>query len=115
MKILHIDETFHPNYGYQANPLAKFQRAQGHEVTIATVEKKWLYPVYRSFGDDGTGLEEADAYYENTTGVKIIRVAAKGYVMRRLVPLLANHRTDRCRVPLYVFSRFRVRVPVFSG
>lgn len=85
MKILYIDETFHPNYGYQSNPLAKFQQAQGHEVTIATVEKKWLYPVYRSFGDDGTGLEEADAHYENTTGVKIIRVPAKGYFLRRLV------------------------------
>ena len=85
MKILYIDETFHPSYGYQANPLAKFQQAQGHEVIIATVEKKWMYPVYRSFGDDGTGLEEADARYERDTGVKIIRVPAKGYVARRLV------------------------------
>lgn len=85
MKILYIDETFHPSYGYQANPLAKFQQAQGHEVVIATVEKKWMYPVYRSFGDDGTGLEEADARYERDTGVKIIRVPAKRYVARRLV------------------------------
>ena len=85
MKILHIDETFHPSYGYQCNPLAKFQRKQGHEVTIATVEKKWIYPVYKTFGDDGSGLEEADERYEHTTGVKIIRMPAKGYVMGRLV------------------------------
>ena len=56
MRILHVDETFHPSYGYQANPLAKFQQKQGHEVYIATVEKKWLYPVYRTFNDDGSGL-----------------------------------------------------------
>ena len=85
MKILHVDETFHPSYGYQANPLAKFQQAQGNEVYIATVEKKWLYPVFRAFSDDGSGLEEADARYEAETGVKIIRVHAKGYYMRRLI------------------------------
>ena len=85
MKILHVDETFHPSYGYQANPLAKFQQAQGNEVYIATVEKKWLYPVFMAFRDDGSGLEEADARYEKETGVKIIRVHAKGYFLRRLV------------------------------
>ncbi len=85
MKILHVDETFHPSYGYQANPLAKFQQAQGNEVYILTVEKKWLYPIYRAFRDDGSGLEEADARYEADTGVKIVRAHAKGYFMRRLV------------------------------
>ncbi len=85
MKILHIDETFHPNFGYHCNPLAKFQQAQGHTVYIATVEKKWLYPLYKVFRENGSGLEEADAHYENTTGVKIVRVSAKGYYMRRLL------------------------------
>lgn len=85
MKILHIDETFHPNFGYHCNPLAKFQQAQGHTVTIVTVEKEWLYPLYKVFREDGSGLEEADQRYEETTGVKIIRVEAKGYFKRRLV------------------------------
>lgn len=49
MKILHIDETFHPSYGYQVNPLAKFQQHQGNEVYIATVDKEHLYPVYKEF------------------------------------------------------------------
>ena len=39
MRILHVDETFHPAFGYQCNPLAKFQRMQGHEVIILTVKK----------------------------------------------------------------------------
>ena len=85
MKILHIDETFHPNFGYHCNPLAKFQSALGHEVIIATVEKKWLYPLYKAFRENGDGLESADQRYEEATGVKIIRVEAIGYYKRRLV------------------------------
>ena len=85
MKILHVDETFHPAFGYQANPLAKFQQKQGNEVYIATPTKEFLYPVYKEFGDDGHDLEEKDKLYEKETGVKIIRVPAKGYFLRRLV------------------------------
>ena len=85
MKILHIDETFHPSYGYQVNPLAKFQQRQGNEVYIATVDKEHLYPVYKEFGDSGETLDQEDKVYEDATGVKIIRVKAKGYYFRRLV------------------------------
>lgn len=85
MKILHIDETFHPAFGYQANPLAKFQQKQGNDVYIATPTKEFLYPVYHEFGDYGEHLAEQDAAYEKTTGVKIIRIPAKGYFMKRLV------------------------------
>jgi len=85
MRILHIDETFHPSYGYQVNPLAKFQQKQGNDVFIATPTKEYLYPVYKEFGDDGSKLAEEDNTYETTTGVKIIRVPAKGYFMKRLI------------------------------
>ncbi len=84
MKILHVDETFHPAYGYQANPLAKFQQKQGNDVYIATPTKDFLYPVYKDFGDDGSDLEEQDKQYMDSTGVQIIRVPAKGYIMGRL-------------------------------
>lgn len=85
MKILHVDETFHPAFGYQANPLAKFQQKQGHEVYILTPIKEFLYPVYHEFGDYGEHLVEQDAAYEQSTGVKIIRIPAKRYFMKRLV------------------------------
>lgn len=85
MKILHVDETFHPAFGYQANPLAKFQQKQGNEVYILTPTKEFLYPVYHEFGDYGEHLVEQDAAYEKSTGVKIIRIPAKGYFMKRLV------------------------------
>lgn len=85
MKILHVDETFHPAFGYQANPLAKFQQKQGNEVYIVTPTKEFLYPVYHEFGDHGEHLVEQDVAYEGSTGVKIIRIPAKGYFMKRLV------------------------------
>lgn len=84
MRILHIDETFHPAFGYQCNPLAKFQRMQGHEVIILTVEKKYIYPVYKAFGETGEHLEVQDREYQDKTGVKIIRIPAKGYISNRL-------------------------------
>ena len=84
MRILHVDETFHPAYGYQANPLAKYQQRQGNEVYIAAPTKDYLYPVYKEFGDDGSCLYQQDNDYMESTGVKIIRVPAKGYIMNRL-------------------------------
>lgn len=84
MRILHIDETFHPAFGYQCNPLAKFQKMQGHEVIILTVEKKYIYPVYKAFGETGEHLDEQDRDYQEKTGVEIIRIPAKGYIANRL-------------------------------
>lgn len=85
MKILHVDETFHPAFGYQSNPLAKFQQRQGNEVLIVTPTKEFIYPVYKEFGDNGEHLDQQDKAYEQSTGVKIIRIPAKGYFMKRLV------------------------------
>lgn len=84
MRILHIDETFHPSFGYQCTPLAKFQCSQGNEVFVIAPEAQYIYPVYHSFGEYGEHLAEDDALYENTTGVKVVRVRAKGYIARRL-------------------------------
>lgn len=85
MKIVHVDETFHPSYGYQVNPLAKFQSKQGNEIYILTVSKDHLYPVYKEFGDDGSTVLEEDKIYESETKVKIIRIETKGYFMKRAV------------------------------
>ena len=84
MKILHVDDTFHPNFGYQCTPLAKFQKRSGHEVYVIAPEAKYIYPVYHSFGEYGETLDEDDLRYEIETGVKVVRVNAKGYIMGRL-------------------------------
>jgi len=85
MRIVHIDETFHPQYGYQVNPLAKFQRKAGHEVYIVTVSKDKIYPVYEEFGDRGEDLDRHDAQYEAESGVKIVRVPVRGYISGRAI------------------------------
>ena len=85
MKIVYVDETFHPAYGYQSNPLAKFQQVQGNDVTIVTVYKDQIHPVYREFGDNGESVEKDDEVYQKNTGVKIVRVKTKGYFMHRAV------------------------------
>jgi glycosyltransferase involved in cell wall biosynthesis len=85
MKIIHIDETFHPLYGYQVNPLAKFQSRAGHDVYIVTVSSDMIYPVYKEFGDTGENLEQHDEQYEIESGVKIIRVPVHRYVSGRAI------------------------------
>lgn len=85
MRILHLDETFHPNFGYQCNPLAKFQKKLGNEVYIIAPEAKYIYPVYHNFGEYGDNLDNDDDIYIKNTGVKIIRVKARGYYFRRLL------------------------------
>lgn len=84
MRILHIDETFHPKFGYQCNPLAKFQQKSGDEVYIIAPEKDYIYAVYKEFGEYGDNLEEDDREYTDSTGVKIVRVNAKGMIVNRL-------------------------------
>ena len=85
MRILHVDDTFHPNFGYQCNPLAKFQCKAGNEVYIISPEAKYIYSVYHSFGEYGETLDKDDSIYEQETGVQIVRVKGKGYICGRLI------------------------------
>lgn len=84
MKILHVDETFHPTFGYQVNSLAKYQRMQGHEVYIITTPVDKLRSVFK-FSSDNGHLVEYDKQYEDNTGVKIIRMPVKGFVSNRAI------------------------------
>lgn len=103
MKIVYVDETFHPAYGYQSAPLARFQQRQGHTVVIITVSKDHLHPVYRAFGDDGRTVEQDDAAYEKATGVKIVRVKTFGFFMHRAVYSHALFKAVRDEHPDIVF------------
>lgn len=85
MKIVYVDDTFHPAFGYQSNPLAKFQQKQGHEVVIVTVSKDQIYASFRNFGATEDTVEKDDEYYTKISGVKVIRIPTKGYFMNRAV------------------------------
>jgi len=103
MKIVYVDETFHPAYGYQSNPLAKFQQKQGNEIVIVTVDKEHIHPVYRAFGDTGESVDVDDKCYQDETGVKIVRVKTKGYFMHRAVLTHAVFEVVRDQKPDVVF------------
>ncbi len=103
MKIVYVDETFHPAYGYQSNPLAKFQQAQGNDVCIVTVDHNHLYPVYSDFGDDGSSVLKDDETYQNSTGVRIVRIKTKGYFMSRALISRNMFQAVRSQHPDVVF------------
>lgn len=84
MKILHWDEMFHPNFGYQINVLAKFQAKQGHEVIVMSSDNIGNHPKFSTFGEN-TDLEKADEEFTKKYGVKIIRVPWYGVVSGRVI------------------------------
>lgn len=87
MRILHIDESFHTQYGYHTAPIAKEQVKLGHEVFVLTVEADKLYPVFSEFGDNTSQQQilEYDREFEKEYGVKIVRCKVFGYISYRAV------------------------------
>lgn len=84
VKILHIDETFHPSFGYQINSLAKYQALEGHDITVVTTDVDHLHVAFR-FSSDNDHIEQMDREYEQKTGVRIVRVPVSRYISNRAV------------------------------
>lgn len=84
MKILNIEDFFHPNAGYQINIIPKYLSKFGHDVTIVTSEMdKVPEGLTAFFGRDN--IEKFDKEYEELTGVKIIRLPIKCFFSGRAV------------------------------
>ena len=84
MNIVHIEDFFHPNAGYQLNILAKYMVKQGHSVTIITSQMdKVPDNLTKFFGKDE--IERKDNEYTHKYGVNIIRLPIKGYISGRAV------------------------------
>ena len=84
MRIVHIEDFFHPDAGYQVNILAKYFAKEGHEVFVVTAEMdKFPDDLTAFFGKDN--VAEADRKYEKAYGVKIIRIPVKKYISGRVV------------------------------
>lgn len=84
MKILMIEDFFHPQAGYQLNVLAPYLVKYGHEVTIMCGEMD-RFPDYLTgfFGKDG--LSDKDRSFTEETGVKIIRIPVQKYISGRAI------------------------------
>lgn len=83
MKIVHVEDEFHPDTGYQLNLLSKYMVAAGHQVTIITAETEKLPKEFVSFfgADD---INERDAEFNRRYHVKIVRIPIKGYYSGRV-------------------------------
>ena len=84
MNIVHVEDFFHPDAGYQINILPKYMTNEGHNVTIVTAELKKIPEELTSFfGKDN--IKKRDDSYTDKTGVKIIRLPIKAFISGRAV------------------------------
>lgn len=84
MKIVHVEDFFHPDAGYQVNLLSRLQQREGHEVTIVTSELEKVPTFLTSFfGKDN--IPEKDAAFQRDTGVKVVRLPLLGFYSGRSI------------------------------
>jgi glycosyltransferase involved in cell wall biosynthesis len=72
-KIIHVEDFFHPEAGYQVNVLSKFQVKYGWDVTIIT-SKIESCPKHLKYFFGTDNIEQKDLKFTADFGVKIIRV-----------------------------------------
>lgn len=84
MKIVHIEDFFHPEAGYQINILSKYMAKKGHEVYILCSPLN-VIPAYLTdfFGTDN--IEQKDQEFYLNTGVKVIRIPTYRYISGRSI------------------------------
>jgi glycosyltransferase involved in cell wall biosynthesis len=84
MRIVHVEDFFHPDAGYQVNLLSRLQTVDGHDVTVVTAELQKIPSFLTAFfGKDN--IPEKDAAFERETGVKIVRVPIFGFYSGRAI------------------------------
>ncbi len=83
MKIVHVEDVFHPDTGYQLNLLSKYMVAAGHDVVIITAETEKLPKGFMNFfGSEN--IRRRDEIFTHNYGVRIIRIPTKGYYSGRV-------------------------------
>lgn len=84
MKIVHVEDFFYPDAGYQINVLPKYLAKFGHEQVIITSEMDKIPDnLTQFFGREN--IEERDRSYEEKHHVKIIRLPLHGFVSGRAI------------------------------
>lgn len=84
MRILEIQDVFHPDAGYQENIISKYFVRRGHQVEIltATLDKIPDFLV-GFFGKDN--IETLDKNYTSKYGAKIVRIPISRYLSGRSI------------------------------
>lgn len=75
MRIVHIEDIFYPEAGYQVNILSKYEVKEGHEVFIVTCPMEFWDEQRKEFWGDGN-IDVRDQKYEQEAGAKVIRYPA---------------------------------------
>jgi glycosyltransferase involved in cell wall biosynthesis len=84
MNIVHVEDFFHPDAGYQVNLLSRLQQQDGHQVTVVTAELDKVPFVLTSFFGKNDILHK-DLAFECETGVRIVRVPLLGFYSGRAI------------------------------
>lgn len=84
MKIVHVEDFFHPDAGYQVNVLSRLQSEQGNEVIIVTSELEKMPDFLTSFFGK-INIHERDDFFYKKTGVRVIRVPIHFYYSGRSI------------------------------
>lgn len=84
MRIVNIEDYFHPEAGYQINILSKYLALFGHEVIIITAETDKIPDGLTSFFKRDN-IEQSDKDYTEKYGVKIIRLPIKAFISGRAI------------------------------
>ena len=84
MRILHIEEFFHPDAGYQVNMLSRLQVAEGHHVTVIAAELEKMPSTLTTFFGK-SDIAQRDAEFTKSTGAEIIRIPLLGYYSGRAI------------------------------
>lgn len=78
MRIVHIEDFFHPDAGYQLNILSKYMSKMGNEVFVVTSEMNKMPEHLTSFfGKEDIAQKDRDFF--NETGVEILRMPIIAY------------------------------------
>lgn len=102
MKIVHVEDFFHPDAGYQLNILPKYLQQFGHEQTILTAEMDKIPEQLTSFfGKEN--IPASDAAYTRRYGVKIVRLPLKGFVSGRAIFTRALYKAVEAEQPDVLF------------
>lgn len=84
MNIVHIEDFFHPDAGYQCNILLKYMALEGHKVSLITSEMDKM-PLYMTSFFGKNDIESKDKEFTKKTGVDIYRVPIFRYFSGRSI------------------------------
>jgi glycosyltransferase involved in cell wall biosynthesis len=84
MRIIQIEDFFHPDAGYQINILSKFMAKEGHEVIIITSEIDKI-PEYLTSFFGKEDIINRDKIYSDSYNVRIIRLPILAYKSGRVI------------------------------